>query len=83
MHDGLVNRINNLAHHRHSTGPDLHLPTHDIDLNLITVRDSQRDASTCREFSLPPVDEGKDAWLCSMGAFFFLEMVVWGMFPSR
>ncbi|KAB8199451.1 major facilitator superfamily domain-containing protein [Aspergillus parasiticus] len=77
MHDGLVNRINNLAHYRQSTGPDLHLPTHDIDLNLIPVRDSQWDASTSREFSLPPVDEGKDAWLCLTGAF-FLEMVVWG-----
>ncbi|OGM48623.1 hypothetical protein ABOM_001953 [Aspergillus bombycis] len=32
-----------------------------------------------REFSLPPVDQGKDAWLCLIGAF-VLEMMVWS-FP--
>ncbi|RAL17649.1 MFS general substrate transporter [Aspergillus homomorphus CBS 101889] len=41
---------------------------------------SNDDAATAlREFSLPPVDGGKDAWLCLVGAF-LLEMMVWG-FP--
>ena len=35
-----------------------------------------------REFSLPPVDGGKDALLCLMGGF-FLEMMCWGMLPSH
>lgn len=30
-----------------------------------------------REFSLPPVDGGKDAWLCLMGGF-CLEVMIWG-----
>lgn len=34
-----------------------------------------------REFSLPPVDGGKDAWLCLVGGF-FLEVMVWGMFSQ-
>lgn len=35
-----------------------------------------------REFSLPPVDEGKDAWLCLVGGF-FLEVMVWGMLSTN
>ena len=31
------------------------------------------------EFSLPPVDKGRDAWLCLAGCF-FIEALVWG-FP--
>ena len=34
-----------------------------------------------QDFSLPPVDRGKDAWLCLLGSF-VLEMVVWGRFCS-
>ncbi|KAL4916273.1 major facilitator superfamily domain-containing protein [Aspergillus aurantiobrunneus] len=40
---------------------------------------SDNEASRGPEFTLPPVDTGKDAWLCLVGAF-FLEMAVWG-FP--
>lgn len=35
-------------------------------------------AAGLREFTLPPVDGGKDAWLCLVGGF-MLEMMVWGM----
>lgn len=35
------------------------------------------------EFSLPPVDGGKDAWLFLVAAF-IIEVLVWGIcFPSR
>jgi hypothetical protein len=34
------------------------------------------------EFSLPPVDGGKDAWLFLFSAF-VLEVLVWGTFSSR
>ncbi|GKZ97509.1 hypothetical protein AnigIFM59636_000895 [Aspergillus niger] len=45
------------------------------------VQDQGDDDQTTalRGFSLPPVDKGKDAWLCLVGAF-LLEMTVWG-FP--
>ena len=39
------------------------------------------DPTPVREFSLPPVDGGKDAWLCLVGGF-FLEVMVWGMFSQ-
>lgn len=42
------------------------------------ISDEDR-VSGLREFSLPPVDKGKDAWLCLAGAF-FLELMVWGMY---
>lgn len=35
-------------------------------------------SASAREFSLPPVDRGKDAWLCLMGGF-CLEVMIWGM----
>ncbi|KAJ5179220.1 hypothetical protein N7492_002430 [Penicillium capsulatum] len=44
-----------------------------------THRENIDDTNRLREFSLPPVDEGKDAWLCLVGGF-FLEVMVWG-FP--
>lgn len=34
-------------------------------------------STSSRQFSLPPVDGGKDAWLCLMGGF-CLEVMVWG-----
>lgn len=34
-----------------------------------------------QDFSLPPVDHGKAAWLCLLGSF-VLEMAVWGMLCS-
>lgn len=41
------------------------------------------ESNTGREFSLPPVDRGKDAWLCLMGGF-CLEVMVWGkLFHSQ
>lgn len=54
------------------------------ELQPAQITDNQEDnpdnrVSGLREFILPPVDQGKDAWLCLMGAF-FLEMIVWGMF---
>lgn len=33
--------------------------------------------SSMPEFSLAPVDGGKDAWLCLLGCF-FIEAMVWG-----
>lgn len=35
-------------------------------------------APTPHEFSLPPVDRGKDAWLF-LAASFVIEALVWGM----
>ncbi|KAJ5081277.1 hypothetical protein NUU61_009541 [Penicillium alfredii] len=46
---------------------------------LQAIEDHPTDQDSGREFSLPPVDRGKDAWLCLMGGF-FLEVMVWG-FP--
>lgn len=42
------------------------------------IHDEDR-SSGLREFSLPPVDKGKDAWLCLAGGF-FLELMVWGIY---
>jgi hypothetical protein len=39
--------------------------------------DSNQDDQHLQEFSLPPVDGGKDAWLCLAGCF-FIEALVWG-----
>lgn len=43
-------------------------------------QDTSRSSSR-PEFSLPPVDGGKDAWLCLVGCF-FIEALVWGEFVS-
>lgn len=38
---------------------------------------------THQSFSLPPTDEGKDAWLC-LFACFMLEALIWGKpLPGR
>ena len=74
-----------LNHHHHSAKSDVTYltPPSDIELQHITVDErhgpdfSNDRAYGSREFSLPPVDRGKDAWLLLMGAF-VLEMVVWG-----
>lgn len=45
-----------------------------------TFHSEERDMnpnSTMPEFSLPPVDGGRDAWLCLLGCF-FIEAFVWG-----
>lgn len=34
-----------------------------------------------QQFSLPPVDGGRDAWLCLAGCF-FIEALVWGGFSG-
>ncbi|KAF2623981.1 putative MFS monocarboxylate transporter [Macroventuria anomochaeta] len=49
-----------------------------IELNAINPRHSEA-VGTAPEFSLPPVDRGKDAWLFLLSAF-ILEILVWG-FP--
>lgn len=42
------------------------------------LQDADRDnREPIREFVLPPVDRGRGAWLCLVGAF-VLEMAVWG-----
>lgn len=44
--------------------------------------DFDRDRVPEHEFSLPPVDGGKDAWLFLTAAF-IVEVLVWGMtFPT-
>lgn len=58
--------------------------------NLNTANETSRNASNAgldpslqaeegfeHEFSLPPVDGGKDAWLF-LGAAFLIEVLVWG-----
>jgi hypothetical protein len=58
--------------------------TSEIALQPLQIRSNSRnenlDGQTAglREFSLPPVDGGKDAWLCLLGGFIF-EMMVWGL----
>ncbi|KAE8363021.1 major facilitator superfamily domain-containing protein [Aspergillus caelatus] len=55
------------------------------ELQPVQFRDNVQDqgdddqTTALRGFSLPPVDKGKDAWLCLVGAC-LLEMTVWG-FP--
>lgn len=77
-----------LAFPGHSTRfnqPPDPLTSYELQPTQITDNQEGRDPDTdnrvseLREFILPPVDQGKDAWLCLMGAF-FLEMIVWGMF---
>ncbi|KAL6710941.1 hypothetical protein ACN47E_006816 [Coniothyrium glycines] len=53
----------------HGTDIELHPQNHDMDFSP----DNEG-------FSLPPTDEGKDAWLC-LFACFMLEALIWG-FPS-
>ena len=86
MHKGLADPVANSVPYPRSTGSGAHLVTASgIELHGIPAGDGRCDEASDdgipgpREFSLPPVDEGKDAWLCLMGAF-VLEMVVWGMF---
>lgn len=60
-----------------ATGSEIGLRT--IDPNGFLQTEDPPDQTTgLREFSLPPVDGGKDAWLCLVGGF-ILEMMVWGM----
>lgn len=49
-----------------------------IELNAINPHDNEAGAAET-EFSLPPVDTGKDAWLFLFSAF-VLEVLVWGIF---
>jgi hypothetical protein len=61
--------------------------TSEIALQPLQVTRDSRDenlddqAAGIHEFSLPPVDGGKDAWLCLVGGF-VLEMMVWGTWVS-
>lgn len=50
-----------------------------IDLTATDPTHNER-GSTEPEFSLPPVDGGKDAWLFLFSAF-VLEILVWGIWP--
>jgi hypothetical protein len=50
-----------------------HASTDQIQLNSQEENSSPHE----HEFSLPPVDGGKDAWLYLIAAF-FIEMLVWG-----
>ncbi|KAJ5779164.1 hypothetical protein N7457_006884 [Penicillium paradoxum] len=88
MHQDLANPVNELTHSHRPTNSDLHLiPGPDIELEPLPIRDSQCHGLSDdnipgpREFSLPPVDQGKDAWLCLVGGF-VLEVVVWGFAVS-
>lgn len=58
-----------------ATLPDIELQCNTITGNYLDHPSNERLVGH-REFSLPPVDTGKDAWLCLIGAF-VLEMVVW------
>ncbi|KAI9044845.1 major facilitator superfamily domain-containing protein [Aspergillus affinis] len=84
MHNGLVDPVGTPVPYPRSTNSDAYLATSSgIELHSVPARDGQSNEASddgvpgSRGFSLPPVDEGKDAWLCLMGAF-VLEMVVWG-----
>ncbi|KAI9928680.1 hypothetical protein ASPWEDRAFT_149277 [Aspergillus wentii DTO 134E9] len=70
--------------HIESAGPSSPYVECQIELQESQVRvnqqnESENEQSGLREFSLPPVDGGRDAWLCLAGAFVF-EMMSWG-FP--
>lgn len=89
MDHGLQSSTARLAHYRHSTKSDTTqlAPPSDIELQHIIANQNHEPNLTddgpagAREFSLPPVDTGKDAWLLLMGAF-VLEIVVWGTLES-
>lgn len=51
-----------------------------IELNAIDPHNDEAGAGEL-EFSLPPVDGGKDAWLFLFSAF-VVEILVWGTCPS-
>lgn len=69
-----------------SSGRDVHpdVPTYELE-ELSQLHPSHpenfNDDTPGREFSLPPVDKGKDAWLCLVGGF-FLEVMVWGILST-
>lgn len=59
------------------SGEPAHRSTYEIEL-LEHGPEGSFEPNLDREFSLPPVDGGKDAWLCLLGGF-FLEVAAWGM----
>ncbi|KAK9849631.1 major facilitator superfamily domain-containing protein [Penicillium brevicompactum] len=84
MHHGHGDSTSDLEQHRLSVKSDAPVaPPPDIETQHITVQGSHETGYTSddslenEKYSLPPVDGGKDAWLCLLGAF-ILEMVVWG-----
>jgi len=58
---------------------ELTAQTSPTDIELLRPRDHQPRNSDVG-FSLPPTDQGKDAWLCLFSCF-MLEAMIWG-FPS-
>jgi hypothetical protein len=55
-------------------------PIEDPDIELFpTTPHLDNPHTTVPEFSLPPVDGGKDAWLLLFSAF-VLEILVWGTY---
>lgn len=55
---------------------------YDSSIELQAINPAQHDSRAVEpEFSLPPVDTGKDAWLFLFSAF-VLEMLVWGTYFS-
>lgn len=58
---------------------------YDSNIELSTINPNHHDGANGAlaetEFSLPPVDTGKDAWLFLFSAF-VLEVLVWGMHLS-
>ncbi|KZM23686.1 transmembrane transport [Ascochyta rabiei] len=62
------------------TSASFHTPHHDSNSELNEINPHHEEAGAAEpEFSLPPVDGGKDAWLFLFSAF-VLEILVWG-FP--
>lgn len=53
------------------------MPSYELDPVLAHQSEDNFGSNPGREFSLAPVDRGKDAWLCLMGGF-CLEVMVWG-----
>lgn len=86
MHHDHRDTTSDLEQHRVSVKSDaLVTSPPDIETPRLSIQGSNEtgyasdDSLDKEKYSLPPVDGGKDAWLCLMGAF-ILEMVVWGMF---
>ncbi|CAA9961803.1 hypothetical protein PTMSG1_05180 [Pyrenophora teres f. maculata] len=65
--------------HNITTQVELTAPTSPTDIERLRHHDHQPPNNDAT-FSLPPTDQGKDAWLCLFSCF-LLEAMIWG-FPS-